>query len=1006
MKFHVKMEKTDLATIPKEKLPENGCHSKRHVIEFGILITLMFAAFILLAKCTATKEFLFNKVFNTSFFMSIAPTREKPYVDYLYNGPFDQFLQDDIGEVQDLVHSFSISEDTLKSTLNKMRPTSLKEVDPRIFTRLWGNEQCNILPVDHRFDCYPEDGVTEDKCVSRGCCWQKVNTKKKSFSKTSVPLDVPYCYYPTDYPGYYVSSKKNMPNSGSSIVLERNTSSYYPNDIMQLKFEVTYETSYRLRVKISDNSRPRWEVPFERPAVQHRNNMDDNLYTVTTPDKTQRFGFTVTRKSSGVTLLKTAGSLLFADQFLQLSYYLPSVNIYGLGEHRDSLMHSVNWTRFTLWNKDMPPTEKSNLYGSHPFYLMMEDDGNSHGVLLLNSNAMDVILQPVPAITWRTIGGVLDFYIFLGPGPADVVQQYTEVVGRSFMPPYWSLGFHLCRWGYRTAMGTLDVVNKVRNAGIPQDTQWNDIDYMDNHLDFTTSPQFGDQAVLVNVLHARGMHYMIIVDPGISNTQKAGSYHPYDLGMKLGIFINDSNNNPLVGVVWPGKTVFPDFTSLAAQEYWTIVVKNFHNQVAVDGLWIDMNEVSNFVDGSVNGCPHDNIENPPYLPAVQGGSLRYRTICVSARQKWSISYNVHNLYGLTETNASYQALKAARPGKRPFVISRSTFSGQGHYGGHWTGDNDATFYDMYKSISEILRMNMFGISMIGADICGFRDNTTEELCERWHQLGAFYPFSRNHNDRSRRAQDPASLGPAVAASTRKVYLTRYSLLPYLYTLVHKSHMMGFTVVRPLFFEFPMDKQTYRVDRQFIWGSALLISPVLEKGVLEVEAYFPAKSSWYDFYSGRKITDHGGVVRLDAPLDVINLSLRAGYILPMQKPALTTTDARKNNFWLLVALNATGGAEGDLFWDDGDTIDSHAKGLFNMLKFHTSQKMVSIDQKHIGLKDERMVLSNVTVFGLDTQPNKVTINGKETSFTFNTGNKVLYVVEFNAKMLQPFKLVWS
>ncbi|XP_055955044.1 lysosomal alpha-glucosidase isoform X1 [Patella vulgata] len=863
------------------------------------------------------------------------------------------------------------------------------------------DRQCNIMDNGRKFDCYPESPVTQEKCEARGCCYHAVNGIKEN------PVGVPYCFYPLNYPGYVVTRKEKKAQ-GFDVFLSRPTQSYYPDDVMDLKMEVKMEKTSRLHVKIFDANNSRWEVPLGVPVSPSPvEDVGDNLYDVTVADVGQPFNFNITRTGTAnkILLLQTTGAFIFADQFLQLSYFLSSNYIYGLGEHRDTLVHSMDWSRFTMWNRDQPPTEKANLYGDHPFYLNIEDGGSSHGVFLLNSNAMDVILQPAPAITWRTIGGVIDLYMFLGPSPNDVIQQYTEVIGHSFMPPYWSLGFHVCRWGYATVNETLGVVNRIGKYGIPQDTQWNDLDYMDSRRDFTTNlTGFGDQGAMVEDLHNRGMHYIMLVDPGISSTSKAGTYEPLDLGLKMDIFVKDHNGKPLEGKVWPGFTYFPDFTHPNSQQYWTTIVKNFHDKVAFDGMWIDMNEISNFVIGSTSGCPDNNLENPPYLPDVNGGSLRANTICTSAQQHLSTQYNIHNMYGYTETVASYHALQDIR-GKRPFVISRSTFSGQGHYGGHWTGDNAATYHDMYRSISEIIKMNMFGITMVGADICGFRENTSEQLCQRWHQLGAFYTFSRNHNTPGTIPQDPASFGPALAESTRKVYLIRYKLLPYLYTLIHKSNMMGDTVLRPLFFEYPKDSATYTNDRQFLWGSALLISPVLEQDVTSLSVYFPA-DMWYDYYTGELITSEGGGKILQTPLDKINLHVRGGYILPWQYPNTTTIQSRKNKFGLLVALNSTRQAEGDLFWDDGDTIDTVGVKLYNTILFNADKNGVYSSPLFIGYKDEPMLLGNVTVFGLQQQPSTVTVNGQSANYNFNSQYKVLYVTNFSSTLLQPIKILWT
>ncbi|RWS09040.1 lysosomal alpha-glucosidase-like protein, partial [Leptotrombidium deliense] len=170
----------------------------------------------------------------------------------------------------------------------------------------------------------------------------------------------------------------------------------------------------------------------------------------------------------------------------------------------------------------------------------------------------------------------------------------------------------------------------------------------------------------------------------------------------------------------------------------------------------------------------------------------------------------------------FSALKRIRPEKRPFVLSRSTFSGQGKYGTHWSGDVSSNWDDLRFSIPSILDFNVFGIPFVGADICGFWGSTTEELCARWMSLGAFYPFARNHNTANATAQDPAALGPKVISASKKAFNIRYTLIPHLYTLFYRAHNFGETVARPLFFNFPKDTKTYKIETQFMWGSHILI----------------------------------------------------------------------------------------------------------------------------------------------------------------------------------------
>ncbi|XP_048758029.2 lysosomal alpha-glucosidase-like isoform X2 [Ostrea edulis] len=877
------------------------------------------------------------------------------------------------------------------------------------------NSQCTVTDDAHKFDCYPEAyGIaTQAKCEARGCCWQvphSGSSQHQKGKKEDTSKGVPFCYYPQDFPGYKTGLKTSTP-TGFSVALNKNSTAYYADDVMNLMMDVRYETEYRLRIRIYDPKNMRYEVPLKTPIVTKA--APTQRYSVVVSNTGDPFNFAVVRKMLSpaerpAVLFNTskAAPLIFADQYIQLSTFLPSKFLYGLGEHRGSLLQSMDWRRLTIWNRDQAPHDPdtgTNLYGHHPFYLMMEDGGRSHGFFLLNSNAKEAVLQSAPALTWRTIGGIVDMYMFMGPSPAEVVQQYTEVIGRAFMPPYWSLGFHLCKYGYGSAKETMDVVKRMQEAKIPQDTQWNDIDYMDAYRDFTfDTTKFGDLAGMVNTLHNMGMHYVMIVDPGISN-KNSPPYPPYDVGTQMDVWIKDSTGKPLIGKVWPGDVVFPDFTNPKTTDYWTQMTKSFHDKVQFDGMWIDMNELSNFYDGSLSGCPGNKYDNPPYVPAVLGDHLKAKTICASAQQNVSLTYNVHDLYGLTETMATYQALKTVR-GKRPFVISRSTFAGQGHYGGHWSGDNFARYDDMYLSIPEMLNMNMFGISMIGADICGFHDDTTEQLCQRWQQLGAFYPFSRNHNDLGKKDQDPAVFSETMKNSSRTALTIRYALLPYLYTLFHKSNAMGNTVVRPLFFEFPQDTNTYSIEDQFLWGSDLMITPVLTQDTTKLETYFPA-CTWYDYYTGQRILGKGTKISMDAPMDRINLFVRGGSILPMKAAAMTTTESRKNNFRLLVALNETGYANGGLFWDDGETIGTHESGIFNMIMFMASKNSVSSGVMKAGFTGESMKLDRLLVYGVATKPNKVTVNGGGTSFEYNSQFKALTVTVPLVDLLKPFTVKW-
>ncbi|CAB1342335.1 unnamed protein product [Coregonus sp. 'balchen'] len=755
--------------------------------------------------------------------------------------------------------------------------------------------ECRRVAHESRFDCARDRVLSQTECQGRGCCYAPL--------PQGLSGGPPWCFYPPSYSGYRMGPL--TPTSrGQAATLTRPTPSYLPRDISILQLEVLDETEGRLHLTLKDPSSQRYEVPLSTSPSRGNAQTQDHLYV--TEFQADPFGFIVVNT--------TVAPLLYADQYLQLSTSLASSLVSGLGEHYTPLSLDLNWTSLTLWNRDMAPHGDANLYGSHPFYMVQEGDGKAHGVFLLNSNAMEVVLQPSPALTWVAVGGILDLYIFLGPDPQSVVRQYLQVIGYPMMPPYWSLGFHLCRWGYRSTNATREVVRRMHNANFPLDVQWNDLDYADKRRVFTFDPQrFVDLPDMVKEFHQKGMRYILILDPGISSTSPPGTYPPFDEGQRRGVFIRNSTGQTLIGK--------------------------------------DMNEPDSFVQGSMEGCPDSDLESPPYVPRVVGGQLNTGTLCMSAQQNLSTHYNLHNLYGLTEASATHSALVKVR-GSRPFVLSRSSFPGIGRFSGVWTGDVRSDWEQLRYSIPAVLLFGLFGVPLAGADVCGFGGDTTEELCVRWTQLGAFYPFMRNHNDKPN--AEPYVFGQEAQAAMRSAVTLRYSLLPFLYTLFYHAHTSADTVATPLFLQFPSDPNCQTIDRQFLWGSSLLVSP------------------------GQPFYSKGQYLLLPAPLDTINVHVREGHIIPQQEPALTTSASRSNPFLLTVALSAGGWAWGDLFWDDGDSLDTFQRGDYSYVIFIAGQN---------GALDG-LVLGGVRVFGMLSPPRYVWANGKKVrDFSYRTDTKM-------------------
>ncbi|KAL1257160.1 hypothetical protein QQF64_012705, partial [Cirrhinus molitorella] len=889
--------------------------------------------------------------------------------------------------------------------------------------------------ITGNIDCFPEEGENQATCEARGCIWE--------------PLSMPRCYYAATH-GYITSNKVETAN-GITVDIDRNTE--FPSqrsrslDISRLRVEITYLSGKSLRWKIFDPNNARYEVPvhLDLPATPEA---DENKrdYRVQINDKP--FGIQVIRKETNEVIWDSAlPGFTFSDQLLQISTLLPSDYVFGFGEtEHPSYKHDLNFHKYGLFAKDQPPGYKLNSYGIHPFYMALEKSKKAHGVLLLNSNAMDVTFQPTPSLTYRTIGGILDFYMVMGPSPEEVVQQYTEIIGRPVLPAYWSLGFQLCRYGYSNDSEIADLYRDMKAAKIPYDVQYADIDYMERQMDFTLDQEnFKGLPALVDEMRAEGMRFIFILDPAISGNETKGSYPAFDTGIEKDVFIKwppELSNDIVWGKVWPDYpnvtvdnsldwdtqverfrafTAFPDFFKNSTAEWWGEQIKDFYNTMKFDGIWIDMNEPANFVHGTVgeNCLGNPNLEDPPYMPPLESmhRGLKHKTLCMNSEQILPDGtrvkhYDVHNLYGWAHTKPTYDAVLSTT-GKRGIVVTRSTYPSSGRWAGHWLGDNYSGWNQLLKSIVGMMEFSIFGISYTGADICGFFNPAEYKMCLRWMQLGAFYPFSRNHNTINMPRQDPVAWGPEFAVISRDVMNIRYTLLPYLYTLMYEAHVHGSTVVRPLLHEFITDEKTWDIDRQFLWGPAFLISPALED-VSTIKAYLPS-GVWYDYHTGKSIRSPGEFVDIITPIDKINLHVRAGHILPWQKPENNTHYSRMNPLGLIVALDNGGAANGSLFWDDGEGIDTVQNGKYLLTSFSVLDRTLTSEVSVNGLAEaDRLTLGVVRVWGVISQVSTVTMryqDGKPDANLVFTYNSEIQELQFDTSsqshtIEKPFTITWT
>ena len=813
----------------------------------------------------------------------------------------------------------------------------------------------------------------------------------------------------------------------ADLVLAGAPCNVYGNEIPALKLVVEHQSSDRLHVEITPayigpHNHSWFALPdalIPRPVVDPDpvSRRDRQLEFTWSNDPS--FSFTIRRTLTGDSLFSTKGTkLVFEDQFIEFASALPAnYNLYGLGEVIHGLRMGNNFTR-TFWAADVPDPVDMNIYGTHPFYLdtryyAVGDDGNlayapgatdatkkyksfSHGVYLRNSHGQEVLMRP-ENITWRTLGGSIDLYIYAGPTQKDVTRAYQRsAVGLPAMQQYFTFGLHQCRWGYQNWSVVEEVVDNFAKFDIPLENIWTDIDYMYQYRDFENDPvRFGyeEGSRFLSKLHRNGQHFIPIVDSAVyipNPTNISDAYPTFDRGNATNSFMLNPDGSLYVGAVWPGYTVFPDWIGAVlsdggAFDWWADEIERWHQNISFDGIWIDMSEVASFCVGSCGsanvtlnpvhppfslpGEPGNiiydypegftstnavvattqitqspaptttqylrtkptpgtrNINYPPYVINNVHGDLAVHAVSPNATHRGGgVEYEYHNLFGHQILNATYHALLRISPTKRPFIIGRSTFPGSGKWAGHWGGDNVSQFLYMAMSIPQALSFSLFGIPMFGVDTCGFGGNTDEELCNRWMQLSAFFPFYRNHNILSAIPQEPYRWASVIQA-TKQATTIRYTLLPYIYTAFYLAHTTGSTVMRALAWEFPDDPTLANADRQFLLGGSLMVTPVLNQGALTVNGVFPGTADnevWYDWYNQSVVTVNPGQnITIDAPLGHIPVYLRGGTVFPIQEPGMTTKACRSNPWGLLVSLSKDGSAAGNLYVDDGESLKPNA-----------------------------------------------------------------------------------
>lgn len=589
--------------------------------------------------------------------------------------------------------------------------------------------------------------------------------------------------------------------------------------------------------------------------------------------------------------------------------------VYGLGD-KPGCLNRRGYV-YVNWNTDNPAPHVDSfksLYKSIPFFMVLGEN-YCYGIFADNTykTTFDFGFESSEYYIVSHEKGFLDYYFFPGEKPSDVVKKYTGLTGTTPLFQRWIYGSHQSRWGYCSQDEILGIAEAFEKNEIPCDVIHMDIDYMDGYRVFTFDKErFPDTKALSETLADKGIKLISIIDPGV---KKDEAYFMYREGMEMDAFAHDAQGAVYENAVWPGTSVFPDFSREDVRKWWGEKTKILLDH-GIRGIWNDMNEPASF-----RGPLPDDVK-----------------FAAGAHDE------IHNIYGHLMAKATYEGLLEQDNGRRPFVLTRAAYAGSQKYCGGWTGDNHSIWSHLTLSLEQICNLSLCGMAMCGSDIGGFGSDVTPELLVRFYQAAVFAPFFRNHSAVGTRRQEPWLFDEKTRDAVRKTVRLRYRFIPYIYDLARECERIGEPIVRPLVYEYPHDKMVRNICDEYLLGKFVLAAPVTVPGKFAREVYLP-EGEWYDYETNEKYTG-GKYILADAPLDKVPVFIRAGAILPVAEGNIQSTeDITSENTRIL-----TYPGQGTFihYEDDNETL-AYREGSYNAMEYTLNGEKLEKKVIHRGYK---------------------------------------------------------
>jgi alpha-glucosidase len=630
-------------------------------------------------------------------------------------------------------------------------------------------------------------------------------------------------------------------------------------------------------------------------------------------------------------------------------------SFYGLGDK--ATQQNLKGKRLENFATDQYAFQKDQepLYKVVPFYIGLQNK-QAYGIFFDNTfrTYFDFCQERRNVTSFWAEGGEMNYYFIYGPQMQDVVTTYTDLTGKPELPPLWALGYHQCKWSYFPESNVKEITAKFRELQIPCDAIYLDIDYMEGFRCFTWNKEyFPDPKRMVAELAEDGFKTVVIIDPGIKIDKE---YSVYKEALEKDYFCKRADGPYMKGKVWPGECNFPDYTNPAVREWWAGLFKELISDIGVKGVWNDMNE-----------------------PAVM--EVPNKTFPMDVRHDYDGNpcshRKAHNIYGTQMARATYEGVKRFAYPKRPFIITRSAYSGAQRYTSSWTGDNVATWEHLWVANVQVQRMSISGMGFTGSDIGGFAEQPSGELYARWIQLGVFHPFCRTHSSGDHGDQEPWAFDIEVINITRKFVNLRYQLLPYLYTMFWQYIEDGVPMLKPLVYYDQEDTQTHYRNDEFVFGNQILVCPILEPNAVGRRMYVP-RGEWYNYWTNAQI-EGGKEIWIDTKYDEIPVFVKAGAIIPKYPVQQYVGELQFDE--LILDLYYKTGKEKSVVYEDAQDGYDYKKGRYSFLSFQTTgkEKELIIQLHKEGKYDTNYTKYKINLIGLPFKVKKIEIDNVKIPF---------------------------